>query len=258
MKQLFFNLIFQLVLTSIVFAQGTAGEAAKFEYRSLIDMPSAGVLEKGFVGVSTDVMPAGVVISKIEVGVFDQISFGISYGGSNIIGSGKPDWYKLPAVNLRFRLFDESTTFPAISAGFDSQGKGEFFDSTNRYAIKSPGFYAAVSKNFDFLGFLSLHGTANYSLESKDGDNFVNVMLGFEKTIGKSVSLLFEYDFALNDNNINNYYGEGNGYLNVGLRWSLADGFTLGLDLRDLLQNRKWSPGSADRAIKIEYIKSIF
>ena len=86
----------------------------------------------------------------------------------------------------------------------------------------------------------------------------MNIMVGFEKTIGKSVSLVGEYDFALNDNNTNSYYGEGNGYLNIGLRWSLADGFTLGLDLRDLLNNRKWSPGSADRAIKIEYIKSIF
>ncbi|OIP58412.1 MAG: hypothetical protein AUK34_09305 [Ignavibacteria bacterium CG2_30_36_16] len=258
MKKLNFVFFLLSFLPSLLLAQGTAGEKAKFEYRSLIDMPSAGVLEKGFVGVSTDIMPEGVVISKIEVGVFDQISFGISYGGSNIIGSGRPDWYKLPGVNIRFRLFDESASFPAISTGFDSQGKGAYFDSTNRYAIKSPGFYGAVSKNFEFLGFLSLHGTVNYSLETKDGDNFMNIMVGFEKTIGKSVSLVGEYDFALNDNNTNSYYGEGNGYLNIGLRWSLADGFTLGLDLRDLLQNRKWSPGSADRAIKIEYIKSIF
>ncbi len=258
MKKLNFVLSILLLYSSVVFAQGTAGEKAKYEYRSLIDMPSAGVLEKGFVGVSTDVMPAGVVISKIEVGVFDQVSFGISYGGANIIGSGRPDWYKLPGVNIRFRLFDESTTFPAISAGFDSQGKGLYFDSTNRFSIKSPGFYGAVSKNFEFLGFLSLHGSVNYSLENKDGDNFMNIMVGFEKTIGKSVSVIGEYDFALNDNNTNSYYGDGNGYLNVGLRWSMGEGFTLGLDLRDLLDNRKWSPGSADRAIKIEYIKSIF
>lgn len=50
-------------------AQGTAGTDAKFEYRSLVDLPSAGVLEKGFVGVTMDVLPAGVVISKMEVGV---------------------------------------------------------------------------------------------------------------------------------------------------------------------------------------------
>jgi hypothetical protein len=38
----------------------------------------------------------------------------------------------------------------------------------------------------------------------------------------------------------------------------LGDGFTIGFDLRDLLDNKKWNPSSADRALRIEYIKSIF
>jgi hypothetical protein len=239
------------------FAQGTAGEAAKFEYRSLIDMPTAGILEKGFVGATTDVLPNGVLVAKLEVGVFENISFGISYGAGNLIGSGSPNWYKLPGVNVRFRLFDESVTFPAISIGFDSQGKGEYFESSNRFAVKSPGFYGAAAKNFEFFGFMSVHGSVNYSLESKDGDNFLNFIGGVEKTIGKNVSIIAEYDFAFNDNTTD-IYGRGNGYLNLGVRWSMAEGFTLGFDLRDLLDNKKWSPGSADRAIKIEYIKTIF
>ncbi|MFO7446938.1 MAG: hypothetical protein R6W90_11260 [Ignavibacteriaceae bacterium] len=257
MKQVIFFCCIVLALSISTFAQGTAGEAAKYEYRTLIDMPTAGILEKGFVGTTTDILPGGVVIAKLEVGVFDNISFGISYGGSNIIGAGSPNWYKLPGVNLRFRLFDESVTMPAISMGFDSQGKGEYFDSTSRYAIKSPGFYGAISKNFQFLGYLSLHGSVNYSLEAEDGDNFVNLNFGFEKTIGNKVSVIGEYDFALNDNTTN-IYGNGNGYLNLGLRWVMGDGFTLGFDLRDLLDNKKWNPSTADRAIKIEYIKSIF
>ncbi len=251
---LFTVLIFS---TALNFAQGTAGEKAKFEYRSLIDMPTAGILEKGYVGVTNDILPDGVVIAKLEVGVFDNISFGISYGGANIIGAGSPRWYKLPGVNFRFRLFDESVKMPAVALGFDSQGKGEYFDSTNRYAIKSPGFYGAISKNFEFLGYLSLHGTVNYSLESKDGDNFLNMWIGFEKTLGANLSIIGDYNFAFNDNATNSY-GSGNGYLNLGIRWAMGEGFTLGFDLRDLLDNKKWSPSSADRAIKIEYIKSIF
>ncbi len=258
MNKIFTLISLLLIYPAFTHAQGTAGEKAKYEYRSLIDMPTAGILEKGFVGVSTEVMPAGVVIVKMEVGAFDNISFGISYGGSNIIGSGTPGWYKLPGVNFRFRLFNESTTIPAVTLGFDSQGKGIYFDSTSRYAIKSPGFFGAVSKNFSFLGYLSLHGTVNYSLEGKDGDNFANLFVGFEKTIGSSVSLVCDYNFALNDNNLNDYYGKGNGYLNVGVRWVLGQGFTVGFDLRDLLDNKKWSPSGADRAIRIEYIKSIF
>jgi len=257
MKKILLLGLIIIVSQIICFAQGTAGENAKFEYRTLIDMPTAGILEKGYVGSTTDVLPNGVVIEKLEVGAFDNVSFGISYGGSNLIGEGEINWYKLPGVNIRFRLFNEAITFPAISVGFDSQGKGIYHDSSDRYDIKSPGFYAAASKNFAFLGYLSLHATASYSLESKDGDNFIDLYFGVEKTLGSSLSLVAEYNFAFNDNQTK-YFGSDNGYLNAGIRWSLGTGFTLEFDLRDLLDNKKLNPSIADRALKIEYIKSIF
>jgi len=151
---------------------------------------------------------------------------------------------------------NETTTIPALTLGFDSQGKGEYFDDQNRYAIKSPGFFAAVSKNFALWGFLALHATGNYSLENSDSDNFVNLMIGLEKTVGSQVSIILEYNFALNDNNGD--FGSGKGYLNAGLRWSVGSGFTLEFDLRDLLKNSSINTSSADRALRIEYIQAIF
>lgn len=256
--KIFIKIFFILIsLLSFTFAQGTAGEKAKHEYRYLIDMPTAGILEKGFVGVDTDILPDGVLVVAIEAGIFDNVSFGISYGGSNLIGSGKVDWYKLPGVNLRVRIINETTLIPAITLGFDSQGKGSYNDSLNRYGIKSPGFFAAISKNFEFLGYLSLHGTINYSLEQKDGDNFANIRVGAEKTLGSSFSFVLEYDLAFNDNNIT-YITQGRGYLNTGVRWSVGDGLTLGFDLRDLLSNKSNTKNAADRSLRIEFIKSIF
>lgn len=258
MKKIYFVFIISFLLTTKIYSQGTAGVDAKFEYRTLIDMPTAGILEKGFVGLTTDVMPNGVLIEKLEVGVFDNVSFGISYGGSNIIGQGKVNWYKYPGVNLRARILNESNTFPAISIGFDSQGKGSYSDAFSRFEIKSPGFYAAVSKNFSFIGFLSLHGTINYSLETKDGDNFPNISLGVEKTVGNKLSLIAEYNFALNDNAVTSAFGNGNGYLNMGIKFGIAQGFTFEFDLRDLLNNKKFNASTADRALRLEYIKNIF
>ena len=137
------------------------------------------------------------------------------------------------------------------------KGKGNIQIHLNRYAIKSPGFFAAASKNFAMLGYLSIHGSVNYSLETKDGDNFMDLHLGFEKTLGSSFSFIGEYDFAFNDNN-SQIFGNGNGYLNMGIRWSVGSGLTFGFDLRDLLNNKKLNPSTADRAFKIEYIKNIF
>lgn len=257
MTKLFRFLIPFLLASSIIFSQGTAGTSAKYEYRNLIDMPVAGVLEKGFSSVGFEFMPYGTMISVIEVGVFDNFSFGISYGGSNIIGTGKVEWYKWPGINVRFRILDESPGTPALLIGFDSQGKGLYQDSLSRYEVKSPGFFGAVAKTFDFLGYLSLHGVINYSLETKDKDKDFNLQIGAEQTIGTKVSLVAEYDFAINDNT-GNSIGSGNGYLNMGLRWSVVDGLTLGLDLRNLLDNKKFNSNKADRSIKIEYVKAIF
>jgi hypothetical protein len=237
-------------------AQSSAGENATTEYRYLIDMPAAGVVDRGMVAVNFDFMPQGAVLGKIDVGVFENFCFGVSYGGANVIGSGDVDWYKNPGVNVKLKLLSESLVTPSLSFGFDSQGKGVFFDSTNRYEIKSPGVFIAGSKNFAFLGYMGLHATINYTLEEDDGDNFVNLMLGFEKTIGSQVSFMIDYNFAFNDNSTE-YFGKGDGYLNLGVRWNPAPGFTLGFDLRDLLDNRKWSPGAADRALRLEYMRQI-
>lgn len=256
MKNLFLFFILSLNVTNLSFTQGTAGESAMYEYMYVIDMPTAGVLEKGFVDVTADIMGEGVLITYLDVGVFKNLSFGISYGGANVIGTGSIDWYKWPGINIRVRVLDEKNSLPAITLGFDSQGTGMYFEDESRYTFKSPGFFAAASKNFELWGFLALHATGNYSLEGNDGDNFANLMFGAEKTIGSEVSFIIEYNFAFNDDN--SEFGTGKGYLNAGLRWSAGSGFTIEFDLRDLLQNSKLNSSSADRGLRIEYIQAIF
>ena len=252
-----FTAIFIIFLFTNIFSQGTSGTSAKYEYRYLIDLPTAGVLNRGFSAVTFEMLPLGVVISKIEVGVFERFSIGLSYGGSNIIGSGKIDFYKFPGINIKARIIEESLLLPAFALGFDTQGKG-FFDRTlNRYEIKSSGIYVAASKNFDLLGYLSVHGLINYSLERDDKDKDLNLGFGFEKTIGSSISFIGEYNVAFNDNT-GLSLGKGNGYLNLGARFSVGDGLTIGLDLRDILKNKRLNSSAADRGIFVEYIKGIF
>ncbi|MFA8342245.1 MAG: hypothetical protein ACEPO8_04660 [Rhodothermaceae bacterium] len=253
-----FLLVFAILLfANLLIAQGSAGTGSKYEYRSLIDMPSAGILEKGFVGVSMDVMPHGVLISKIEVGVFTNFCFGISYGAGNLIGSGDPEWYEWPGINARLRLMDETEGIPALTIGFDSQGKGVYNDGLKRYEIKSPGAFIVASKNFNLLGYLSVHGGVNYSFEKDDEDKDANIWLGIEKTLGSKVSLLAEYNFGINDNAVKSF-SDGRGYLNMGIRWVVGDGFTVGMDLRNLVDNNKFTSKVADRALYVEYIRSIF
>jgi len=246
------------VLSSSVNGQAAAGGKASYELRNLIDIPTAGVLEAGNLGVVFDILPLGVFITKIELALFNNFSLGISYGGSNLIGSGEPNWYNNPGYHAKFRIFTETRSLPSLSFGFDSQGKGLFIDSLNRYEIKSPGGYLATSKNFKLLGYISFHGLVNYSLENNDGDDNINFGFGIEKSIGPTVSFIAEYNLALNDNSSQSF-GDGKGYLNLGLRWSASYGLTIGLDFRNLLDNKKSDiTNGFDRSLFIEFVRNLF
>lgn len=55
MKNLITVLLLLFLPIRFTTAQGTSGTDAKFEYRTLVDLPTAGILEKGYVGVLMDV-----------------------------------------------------------------------------------------------------------------------------------------------------------------------------------------------------------
>jgi hypothetical protein len=205
--------------------------------------------------MDVDFFQEGGVTLGISAGALDRLSFGLSYGGSRILGNQAAHMQKLPGINIKYRIVDESPILPAIAIGFDSQGKETYIDSTERFMIKSRGLFAAASKNYRFLGNLSLHGGINRSMEAKDGDKDLDVFVGAEKSIGPEMSFLFEYDFGFNDSAPASV-GKGRGYMNAGLRWSFGNGFTLGFDLKNLVRNQD-EVTIGNRVIKIEYVRML-
>ena len=109
-------------------------------------------------------------------------------------------------------------------------------------------------RNYAVMGFFSLHGGTNYSLERSDGNRNVNLFGGIEKTIGPFVSFMVEYSLGSNDAG-NAALGEGKGYLNMALRCSLGGGLTLGINFKDLADNGG-NVTVANRTVHIEYVRS--
>lgn len=243
-----------MMLTMPLAAQNSAGDAANIEPRYLIDTPTAGLLKRGAFSLEANFFQDGGLTFGLYAGALDRLTFGISYGGVGIIGKGKTNMQKLPGVLLKYRLFDESETMPAIAFGFDSQGKETYIDSLERFTIKSRGIFIAASKNYSFLGFLSFHGGVNWTMEKRDGDKDMDLFVGVEKSIGQEISLLAEYDFAFNDSH-GKALGQGKGYLNTGIRWSLANGLTLGFDLKNVVKNQQ-NVTFANRTLKVEYVRT--
>jgi hypothetical protein len=251
---LLFVTILLLVRHQGGWAQGSAGSEGGLEPRFLIDMPTAGMIDKGSLSLDIDFYQQGGVLLGLSVGVLDRLSFGVSYGGSNLIGNGSPELNPLPGVNLKVRVFEEGT-FPAIAIGFDSQGRDGYLEDLDRYVIKSPGIYAALSKNYSMLGFFSIHGGVNYSFEGSDGDRGVNVYGGVEKTIGPIFSVAAEYSLGLDDN-AEDAVGKGRGYLGAGFFWSIGGGLTLSVHFKDLLKNSE-ELSQANRTVRLEYVKAL-
>ncbi|MEX0602430.1 MAG: hypothetical protein WD295_03755 [Bacteroidota bacterium] len=251
-----------VLLTGVLFggvsfeaaAQGYAGDHATLEPIMLIDKPTAGMLKKGGYYLGANFYQRGGLLTSIAVGLFDRFSFGISYGGTDIIGPNTIAMNPLPGVMAKLRIIEEGTTMPAVALGFDSQGKEPRVESLDRYTIKSPGFYAVASKNYALLGNFSIHGGINYSLERGDGDEDVNIFVGAEKSMGDILSVIAEYDFAVNDNHYR-AIGRGRGYFNLGFRLSAGEGLVIGFDLKNVTQNQQHVK-IANRVLQIDFIGS--
>jgi len=261
------GILFRISIASVlVFVGLTSGafpQQMEVEPRQIVDCPTAGLLPRGSFDIDMRIFPGGGILAGISIGLMDRFLVGFSFGGQNVIGNRKIDWNPRVEFRAKYRLFEEGLSFPAIAIGFDSQGYaaadslGEYrtyIRERKRYAIKSKGFYLAMSKNYSFLGGFGIHGGIYYSLERADGDRDISGYIGFDKSLNRELSLLAEYDLALNDNEDNSIVS-GKGYLNAGVRWTFASRLNLELDFKDIAINKKGSPrpGRELRIVYLEY-----
>ena len=227
---------------------------------SLITLPTAGTLQRGSFALEMRIQKFGGLSSSISVGLTDRFQLGISYGSANLIGDDSLIWYPKPETNLKYLLIDESETSPGISLGINTQGLGKFNsdDSLMRYDTKALGLFAVASKNWVTpLGNLGWHFGSNYNfVETNDNDKDVNFFMGFDIEFNPELSMMFEYNAALNENNMTskNIAISRGGYLNAGVRWTFVERLHIEIDFNNLMFDKK-KVDYFNREIKITYIE---
>ena len=227
---------------------------------SLITLPTAGTLQRGSFALEMRIQKFGGLTSSISVGLTDRFQLGISYGSANLIGDDSLIWYPKPETNLKYLLIDESEASPGISLGIDTQGLGKFNsdDSLMRYDTKALGLFAVASKNWVTpLGNLGWHFGSNYNfVETNDNDKDVNFFMGFDIEFNPELSMMFEYNAALNENNMTskNIALSRGGYLNAGVRWTFVERLHIEIDFNNLMFDKK-KVDYFNREIKITYIE---
>ncbi|MBI2503907.1 MAG: hypothetical protein HYW07_11830 [Candidatus Latescibacteria bacterium] len=225
-----------------------AADQGRVEPVRLIDCPTAGLVGKGHFGVDLRFFPQGGVLGQLNAGVLDRLSIGLSFGGEQIIGDQDVDWYPRVEPAIRYRVIEENQALPALVLGYETQGYGAY--RSGRYQIKSKGVFLAASKNYTGpLGQFGVHGGLNLSRENSDQDGDLSGWVGLDKSINEELGLVAEYDLATNDNN-RSALGSGDGYLNLGVHWSVVPNLSLSLLLKDILDN-----GDADmsRELAVRY-----
>lgn len=227
---------------------------------SLITLPTAGTLQRGSFALEMRIQKFGGLTSSISVGLTDRFQLGISYGSANLIGDDSLIWYPKPETNLKYLLIDESETSPGISLGIDTQGLGKFNsgDSLMRYDTKALGLFAVASKNWVTpLGNLGWHFGSNYNfVETSDNDKDINFFMGFDIEFNPELSIMLEYNAALNENNMTskNIAISRGGYLNAGIRWTFVERLHIEMDFNNLMFDKK-KVDYFNREIKITYIE---
>lgn len=254
MKIKLFAVIF-LVLTANLYSQGSAGGAAKFETREIVDMPTAGVLPKSDYAVDMLHYENGGLAFSMNYGLWRNFNIGGSLSIANLVGSQDVLVQNVPSIIIKYRFINETLEIPAFAVGISTRGAGNYNNSSNRFEIASPGIFLALSKSFLWdLGYLALHAGVNYSFENTSEDFFVNSYAGLEQAIGKRFAINLEYNSGAFEWEAGRTRGRG--FLHSSLRYSLGYGFTVQMQFRDLLNNFKNSR-SVTRYFGIEWIGKI-
>jgi len=235
---------------------GNVLQEAPLPYK-LVDFPTAASIPRASFNVELDAFSYGGILGMINVGLHNRFMLGISYGGEGILGVGEANWYKRPEYLAKLMLIDESLEFPAIAVGFESQGHGLYDDELDRYRFKAPGFYVVVSKSYKTYNWVSgIHAGLNLNPieDEKDNDDDISFYGGFDITFNENLTVLGEYQAALNDDISGSMYGRGRGYLNIGFMWTFSDRLELAAILKDLLSNTR-SIKSITRELRITYME---
>jgi hypothetical protein len=233
-----------IVFVAVLAAGGWPGRAGAELAEPLyaVDHPTAGLLRNGQYHFQGRLGPASSFLGGLRLGFRDVLQIGVSFGMQNVFERGDVELNDHIGFRLRLRLLEEAET-PAVAAGFDSQGQGYYHEQLERYDRKSPGFYLVFSRNYLLaVGFLSLHGGVNYSLERRDDDD-PDLFLTAEWSPVEAFSIVLDTDAALNDNTEGDGFGGGGIYVDVGLRLSYGDKLSMMLIFRDVTENFEGTSG---------------
>ena len=79
-----------------------------------VDQPYPKAPEHGIFNIELRFGPGGALLGYFNIGIWDRLGVGLSYGGSNLIGAGDPGFYTQPGVQIRVLAIEEGFVYPSV------------------------------------------------------------------------------------------------------------------------------------------------
>ena len=87
----------------------------------VMDTPTTNILNYGSYDVSFRMFGYGGVHTRLDFGVFKFFNIGVSWELDRFIGNDQIEM-AVPALSVKFRLYEGNMKWPGIALGFDGQG----------------------------------------------------------------------------------------------------------------------------------------
>ncbi len=207
--------------------------AAQIEHPiKLIDFPSAYGLPRGGYSLRMRIVPAGRVITGIRVGISDYILLGVSYGATNVVGSGSPEWDDRMEFDFKLRVAEETGGIPEIAIGYDSRGYGMQLES-GEYEKASSGLFVSAAKTLPFSEFWQVHAGLSRTLDEERAKP--DIIVGVSARLSQEFSVVAEYQWGVDKREDGDGTESTTGFLNFGLRWIFMEQLEVDIYFRNVV-----------------------
>jgi len=209
---------------------------------SLVDAPSAAVLDYGGYSAQTRFYARGGVLEYVSFGVYPRLNLGASLAVNGLIGDERTVRARPPEVQVKYRFYDGDRYIPAFAVGFDGQGYG-YSPTEKRYHQRQRGFYVVGTQE---LGLPGLQAHPSFNISDVDSNSiFGSIPLSYN--IQDKATVLCEWD------NISNF---GNSRVNSGLRVHLTPNLHVDFAVRAIGQGGWFTDGDPrgpERIVQLKY-----
>lgn len=188
----------------------------------LIDTPTAEVLPLRDLGIKSRFFSGGGILTYFDFTVVNRLSIGASFTFEHLIGENDQKIKALvPALQLKYRIYDGSAYVPAFALGFDNQGFG-YDHNAKEYIHKAKGAYMVATKEI-FLPGLVFNPGINITVDNFEFDKLAG-FTALAYNIKDTVNVMFEWD---------NIHSIKTSRLNSGVRVYITENFALDFALRN-------------------------